>query len=442
MRLSLLGCCVLVLGAAPLDAQQFSGIAAVDSASVARVAWAEALRATRARDTRKARDAVERAASAWPTQPTYAWSRAVFAALMSDTAAVERALRAYASLGLGRSLADSAFDSYRALPWFADVARAHDANRAALARSRVAFALEDSTLWPEGVDVDTQTGNVYVTSVRHGSIVELTENGRERRVWPATNERGIGAALAVRVDPRGDRLWATFSAMPQWEDFGPTDSTSALLEIRIADGRVLRRWALRPGSHTLGDVAVGPTGDVLMSDSGEPVLYRLRRGADSLERFQLPLFRSLQGIAPTPARDIVYIADYSHGILRVDLARASAKRVADAPWSTTLGVDGLAWSDGALIAIQNGVAPARVMRFELDRSGETIVGAYVLDRRSDADEPTIGTIVGSEFLYVANSLWGRSSPDGTLRPGTWLPKPLLLSVPIGRPRIAELPGRD
>src|SRR5688572_25617770 len=299
MRTTALSVGLWALGlGAPISAthaQTFTGNPTIDSANVARMAWSAAVRASQARDTVKARQAVERAASAWPTQPTYAWNRAVLAAAMRDTAAVERALRGYAAMGLGRSLADTVFNPYRALPWFAGVASAHDSNRVPLARSRVMHRLSDSTLWPEGVDVDARTGNIYVTSVRHGSIMEVRPDGRERRVWPAAGAGSVGAALAVRVDPRGDRLWATVSAIRQWQGFTPTDSSSALLEIRISDGQVLRRFNLRPGSHVLGDVAIGPTGDVLVSDSGEPVLYRLRRGAGSLESVQLPLFRSLQG---------------------------------------------------------------------------------------------------------------------------------------------------
>src|SRR5687768_2289354 len=104
-RLSALGLIAAFASGAPrLTAQQLTGVAAVDSASVARAAWLTAVRASQARETQKAREAVERATSAWPTQPTYAWSRAVLAAATRDTAAVERALRGYAALGLGRPL--------------------------------------------------------------------------------------------------------------------------------------------------------------------------------------------------------------------------------------------------------------------------------------------------------------------------------------------------
>ena len=166
-------------------------------------------------------------------------------------------------------------------------------------------------------------------------------------------------------------------------NYGAADSTiAALLRIRIGDGTIERRWNIPPApeGHTLGDLAVGPKGDVFVTDSNEPVLYWLRPGADTLESIRSPLFRSLQGLAPTPDGLFLYVADYSHGILRVSLATKTVMRVADAHGSTSLGCDGLAWDRGAIVAVQNGVAPARVVRFALNSSGDRFTEAKVLDQ--------------------------------------------------------------
>ena len=423
--------CVTLI-AAPLAAQQRSGVPSLDSAAVAREAWHRAQTALAAHDTLLAAREITRAARAWPTQPAYVWGRAVVARLVSDTTSVYDALDAYASLGLGMDVHnDARFAGLAGLPRFAAVVARHDSNSTPLPRSRVAARLADSTFWPEGVDFDPHTRRYYLGGVRHRTIAEV-ENGRLRReLWPR-DLPGIGAVLGVRVDPRGAVLWATLAGVPQMFGYTPADSAiAALVRVRMSDGGIERRWDLPPAplGHTLGDLAVDSSGNVYVTDSNDPVLYVLRAGTDTLERITSPYFRSLQGVAPNG--HVLYVADYSHGLLRVDIT-THAVTLLDAPaGTTTLGCDGIVFDRGSIVAVQNGVSPARIMRFALDAAGSRITRAEVLDRNfTVADEPTIGTVVGREFVYVANSQWEKYTAAGVRRPERLLTAPILLAVPL------------
>ena len=300
--------------------------------------------------------------------------------------------------------------------------------------SRVVATLADSTFWPEGVDYDPRSGRYYLASVRHGTIAELRTDGSARELWPR-RQRGIGAMLGVRVDTARGVLWATTTSLPQLEGFEPGDAPiAALLRIRIADGTIERRWDVAPAprGHVLGDLAVAPNGDVWMTDSFEPVAYRLRAGGDTLERITSPLFRSLQGVAPAPDGRTVFLADYSRGLLALDVATGEVTRLEDAAKLSSRGCDGIVLDvHGAIIAIQNGVAPARVMRFVIDPARRRVLTATVIDRNAAiADEPTIGTIAGDAFVYVANSQWEKYDESGARKAGTRLTAPMLLAVPL------------
>lgn len=412
--------------------QSVAGHPSVDSAASARAAFAVAVKASRENDFHGALSALVRASSAWPTQESYIWYRAVFAARTHDTAGTLSALAHYATLGLGRELGDSTFDRYRALSEFGRLEALHRENRRVLARSTVVATLGDSAFWPEGMDFDPITGAYYVGSLRRRTVVEVDRAGRERQVL-APSQPGVGSIMGVRVGEPGT-LWATTVSLPMMDGWIPADTFAALLQVRIADGAVLRRVQLPSGlPHIPGDLAVSPAGDVLVTDSDAPRVYLLRAGRDTLESITSPLFRSLQGVAFSADPGVAYLADYSHGLLRLDLATGAVSRLAEPAHTTTLGIDGIAFHDNAIIAVQNGVSPARIMRFFLDDAGVAIVGAEVLDRHwTIADEPTIGTIAGRNFVYVANSSWGKHAPDGSLRPGAVLTRPVLLSVPVDR----------
>jgi hypothetical protein len=418
---------------ARLHAQAPTGIPAVDSAAVARESWSRASAALASHDTMLARREIDRAAAAWPTQPAYVWGKAVMARLTSDTAGIYNALDAYVSLGLGRDLHnDARFSGLAALPRFARVIARHDSNRAPLVRSRVLARLGDSTFWPEGVDYDSRTGRYYVASVRHRTIAEVSNGTVVRELWPRDTP-GIGAVMGLRVDPARSVLWATIAGVPQMHGYTPSDSgIAALVRVRIADGTIERRWDLPHASlgHVLGDLAIDSLGDVFISDSYDPVLYRLAVGGDSLERIVSPYFHSLQGIAPTRNGSIVYVADYSHGLLRVDVATHAVSLMEPPAGTTALGCDGIILDHGAIIAVQNGVSPARIMRFTLDASGTRITRAEVLDQNTAiADEPTIGTLANGEFVYVANGQWEKYDERGQRRGERPLTAPVLLAIP-------------
>jgi len=411
-----------------------TGIPAVDSAAVARAAYGRATKALSEDNLAVARREIERAAESWPTQSSYLWADAVLAARAGDTTTAIHALEAYAELGLGRDLhGEPAVSRLTALPALAKIVAAHDAHRAPLVRSRERGALADSSFWPEGVDYDPRSGRFYVASVRHRTIAELRPDGSSRELLPR-DARSLGAILGVRVDTSRGVLWATTSGIPQMQGYVPADSgIAALLRIRVSDGAIERRWNIRPvaGGHVLGDLVIGPRGDVFFTDSSDPVFYRLRPGSDSLESIRSPLFHSLQGMAPSSDGRRVYVADYSHGMLLVDLATRAVTRVGDAPGSTSLGCDGIIWDRGAIIAVQNGVSPARVVRFSLDAAGTRFTRVDVLDQNfAVADEPTIGTLAGREFVYVANSQWDKHDASGTPIPGKTLTPPKLLAIPL------------
>ena len=425
---------LLVLVPMRLAAQVPSSHPALDSASAARAAWGRMNTARRAGDLITARAEALRAATAWPTQPAYQWVRAVLASRTGYTVGPLAALQAYAALGLGRDLSsDSALAALRGAPGFDAVRAAHDRNRAPVARGAVRREVRDSTLWPEGVDYDPRTGDFLLASVRRRTLVRVARDGSARQLWP-DGANGVGAMLGVRVDAAGRDIWATTSGMPQMEGWTPADSAiAALLRIDARTGRIERRWdlPLAPRGHVLGDLALGPHGDVYLTDSYEPVLYRLRPGADTLERITHPLFRSLQGMAATDDDRFVYVADYSRGLLRVRLADGDVRRVGAAPGSDTRGCDGIVLHRGAIVAVQNGASPARIVRFVLNTAGDSIVATQLLDRNPTlSPEPTIGTMMGDRFVYVANSQWEEFDDAGRLKPGARLTRPRLVAVPV------------
>lgn len=423
----------LALAPSLLPAQAMPATAA-DSAAAARTAYRTALAQYGRGQLDSAMHSVASAHAWWPSQAAYLSTLALVAARRSDVIALTRSLDALARMESGEGVArDSAVVRMSSDPAVAAAIARLDAALAPAPRGTPFATFADSTIFPEGLDVDAGTGTVYLASIRHGAIIERRADGRERSL-PIGYTGRIGAVLAVRVDVTRGVLWATTSGIPQADGYAAADSALAsLLEVRIRDGHVLRTVSVpvAAGGRVLGDVALMPNGDVLFSDSQHGELFRLRRGADTVETIRHPLFRSLQGIAPTLDGTGAYVADYSHGVLHVNLATSVVTRVAESNGSSSLGLDGIALHRGRIIGVQNGMAPMRIVALTLDASGKRIVRTATLDRQPRiADEPTIGVVSGDDYYYVANSQWEKYDARGARAPGTVLTRPVVLRLSL------------
>lgn len=124
------------------------------------------------------------------------------------------------------------------------------------------------------------------------------------------------------------------------------------------------------------------------------------------------------------------MADYSHGVVAVDLNTREVRALATPPRTTALGIDGLVWYDGGLIGVQNGASPARVVRLALDPGGRRITAIDPLDRHPMATEPTIGTVWGKSFFYVANSQWETYDDAGRLKASARLEQARILEIKL------------
>ena len=266
-----------------------------------------------------------RAAEWWPTQQAYLETAASFAGLARDTADASRWLDRLADLGIGSSVAkDTAFRALVGARAFDAAVARLTAATAPTVRSRVRLTVADTTLHPEGIAFDPRTRRWFIGSVRQRRVVVVERDGAMRDfVAPASD--GIAGVFGMAVDSARRRLWVATTALARMEGFAAGDGGRVgVYGYDVDTGRLVRKaWMSRDASvtHTFGNVAIAPNGDVYASDSQAPWILVLPAGGDSLVRFAThPLFRSLQGMAITPDGSTMYVADYSHGLLRVDLA--------------------------------------------------------------------------------------------------------------------------
>jgi sugar lactone lactonase YvrE len=333
-------------------------------------------------------------------------------ALLGHAPEAARLLDQLAGMGLAPNAAgDPDFERVRAAPAFQQALGRLAENRKPIERSEVAFTLPEKDLIPEGVAHDAKTDSFFVSSVRQRKVVRRDAQGSVRDFVPSGQD-GLLAAAALAVDATRRALWISTAAVPEMAGFhADQDGQSFVVEYDLDSGTLRRKLSPPVAGGRLSDLAVGPRGELAVSDPITGRVYLLEQGALRVLVDTGPL-GSAQGLTFAPDGRL-FVADYVQGPARVDVGTGEV-RLLDAPGDAAVtGIDGLAWSDGALIGIQNGVEPHRVVRMSLE--GDRVAHVEVLERaHARYDEPTLGVVVGGSLFYVANSQYAAVRKDGTL----------------------------
>lgn len=327
---------------------------------------------------------------------------------------------------------DADFANIRDAAGWSAAVDAFNANLKPVVASEVAFRLAEREVLPEGLAHDPKSNTFYVASVHQRKIIARRADGTET-VFGKGRDDGLWSVLALRVDAERRHLWATTAAIEQTKDLDPADlGRTALIQFDLDTGKVLNRYepprtpSEAGKARVFGDLVVSSSGRVIVSEAQQGGLWRVSGGA--LELFVPPgKFASPQGLAFPNQGNWLYVADYSLGLMRVDVATRKVERVTVPREYSLLGLDGLVRFGNDLIATQNGIRPQRVVRIRLDDAGQVVRADVLEANHPDHAEPTLGVMVGDHFHYIANAQWDKF-PKGVAA-GDVLP-PVILKLPL------------
>jgi hypothetical protein len=251
----------------------------------------------------------------------------------------------------------------------------------------------------------------------------------------AAEQDGLFSVLGMAVDAKRRLLWVASTAFPQMVNFKKEeDGTSAVFKFDLRTRRLLKKYVLSntEKKHALGDLIIHSNGDVFATDSLSPAVYVIRPQRDEIELFLSdPRFGSPQGLAFSSDEQHLFMADYGTGLFDLDVRTKRVSHLAPLAGATLLGIDGLYFFKGSLIAIQNGVNPQRVVRVLLSRDLKRVEALEVLEANNPVFlEPTLGVIVKDTFYFIANSQWPLVDGNGKLAADDKLREPVVLKIKL------------
>lgn len=359
-----------------------------------------------------------------PNDPTLHYYLAMAEFAEGDKPAGIEALEQVVKFGHGfLPVRDMGFASVWDDPAFQDVRARLEQKLPKVTAAREAFTL-DKQLIPEGIAYDPATHSYFVGSIATAKIVRVDAQGA---VTNYSRPGELKEVLGLAIDPRRRRLHAVSTRLG-----GTPDSASNhVVTYDLASGARIRSIAV-PAAAQLNDVAVGPGGELYVTDTRGGGVFRIGAEGGAVDTVVAPpSLPGVNGIALAADGKALYLA-HSTGISRFELGTRELLPRIDIPAGETVGaIDGLYADGNALVGIQNVTNPGRVIRIPLraDGRGAERVETLLSHHHPAIDEPTTGAIVGRSLALLATTQVARFTPQGITSPET-LKRPVVLLVPL------------
>ena len=231
----------------------------------------------------------------------------------------------------------------------------------------------------EGIARDAATDRLFVASVATRRIVTIHDGHQRDFAQLPDDYSPLGIALS------GGTLWVTAAVVAQGSGH---DGPTALIAFDQGDGHVRHVYPVTDaGRHILNDLTFAPDGTVYASDAMDGSLYRLGPHDQMLTRLGgRALLKSAQGMAVSADGKSLLVADYSLGLVKLDLARATFTPLQIPDGVTVKGLDGLArLPDGSFLASQNGLSHPRILHLSLSPDWSQLLSLDVIA----ADDPAV-----------------------------------------------------
>jgi hypothetical protein len=284
---------------------------------------------------------------------------------------------------------------------------------AAAPRARAAGESTEETLSfstpsfePVGLAYDAVSRRFIVGDRHAGRLIVIDEMSHHvTNLVSAASAGFYDTITAFEIDARRGDLWVASAKSDGGE--------SVLHKLQLVSGRVLAEVRLAAGKQSrIADMAVGSDGTVVLLDSEDGRILRLRPGARALEEAVKLPSSGARSLAIADDRTVYVASD--QGISRADLVSRAVVAVHGPRNLDLTVVDKVRWYDGGLVMIQREIAgESHVIRARLDASAQALTNVQVHTiPRADA---RAATLAGAELYYLVSGSNGSSIRRATLR---------------------------
>jgi len=255
---------------------------------------------------------------------------------------------------------------------------------------------------PEGIAVDERTGLIYVGSMSQHKVVVIDSTGKSRD-FASINDGlpGYTDISGLKVDVRRELLWAVSTYIEgKW-------FTAQLNGFDLITGVLRRQFTVRDSvRHVFNDLVLDHAGRIYLTDTPFGAVYKADPARGSITILvKDTLMAYPNGIALSDDRQL-YIATYSHGLLRFDLEKQKLSPLSGyQDREMAFNLDGLAYKDHLLYGVYNSATHKRnnaLIQYRLNAEDTSIVDERIIDKGNPIfRKPTTIALAGSTIYLLA-----------------------------------------
>lgn len=138
-----------------------------------------------------------------------------------------------------------------------------------IGQNATAYTLPGKAVFPESIGYQAKTGDYYVGSLVDGSVIKGNINTKTATVFLPAGSDGRKSAAGMKIDDKG-RLFIAAA------------ESGKLFVYQVASRKLLGSFQVSASKTVVNDIAIMPNGDAYITDTSNPMLYRVQEKGGKL----------------------------------------------------------------------------------------------------------------------------------------------------------------